>query len=379
MKVGEPMKIYNKNEWLIKMPVNPHAIIQGDNQRVLEDLHHHYMGRVSCIYIDPPYNNGEEYNYYSDSTTHQEWLLKMRSTLTKLKPFLKEDGSIWISIDDGEMHYLKVLCDEVFGRKCFVTTIVWQQRNTRENRKAFSNNHEYILVYSPNPDAYKKKRNLLPITDAILSRYDNPDNDPRGPWQSITANVQDGHAVASQFYEIIAPNGKKHNPPKGRCWVFNQDRMEREIAANNIWFGRDGNGVPRIKKFIANSNKGVVPETLWLSSFVGTNKDAKTHLHKLHIFETALFDTPKPESLIRAILEIATNEGEIVLDAFLGSGTTASTAHKLHRNYIGIEYNKRTCEYVVARMKKVISGEKGGISKSINWQGGDECDYVLWD
>ena len=372
------IKVYNKKDWLSNASANPHAIIQGDNLLVLEDLHQVFDGRISCIYIDPPYNNGEEYKFYSDSVSHQEWLTKMRLVLTKLKPFLKNNGSIWISIDDGEMHYLKVLCDEVFGRKCFVTTIIWQQRNTRENRKAFSNNHEYILVYSPNPEAFKKRRNLLPITDEILSRYDNPDNDPRGPWQSVTANVQDGHAVVSQFYVITAPNGKKHNPPKGRCWVYNQERMQREIDAGNIWFGKDGNGVPRIKKFIATSNKGVVPETLWLSSFAGTNKDAKTHLQKLHIFDAALFDTPKPESLLKPIIEISTKEGEIVLDAFLGSGTTVSTAHKLGRQYIGIEFNSRTCKYVVERMKKVIAGEKGGISKIVDWQGGGDCDLIKW-
>lgn len=373
------IKTLSKKSWLKNASDSPHVIIQGDNLNVLKDLHCFYDGHVSCIYIDPPYNNGEEYKYYSDSASHREWLKNMRLVLTDLKPFLKDDGSIWISIDDGEMHYLKVLCDEVFGRKCFVTTIIWQQRNTRENRCAFSKNHEYILVYSPNPEGFKKRRNLLPITAEILSRYNNPDNDPRGPWQSVTANVQDGHAVASQFYEITAPNGKKHNPPKGRCWVYNQERMQREIDEGNIWFGKDGNGVPRIKKFIESSTKGVVPETLWLSSFAGTNKDAKTHLKKLHIFDTALFDTPKPELLLKSIIEISTKEGEIVLDAFLGSGTTVSTAHKLGRKYIGIECNVKTCKYIVERIKEVIDGEQGGISKIVNWQGGGECDFVKWE
>jgi len=367
-----------KTEWLRDVDKNPNAVINGDNICVLNDLHQSFDGCVSCIYIDPPYNNGEKYKYYNDAHSHDEWMKKMRLILVSLKPFLKEDGSIWISIDDGEVHYLKVLCDEVFGRKSFVSTVIWQQRNTRENRKALSNNHEYILVYSPNPNAFRKKRNLLPVSEEVISRYDNPDNDPRGSWQSITANVQDGHAVASQFYEIVAPNGKRHNPPKGRCWVYNKQRMAKEIASNNIWFGRDGNGVPRIKKFLANSNKGIVPETLWLSSFAGTNKDAKTHLHQLQIYDSALFDTPKPELLIKRIIEIASNKGEIIMDAFLGSGTTVSTAHKLGRHYIGIECNKDTCDYVIERMKKVVDGEKGGISKDINWKGGGAFDLVLW-
>lgn len=370
------MKLIGFSEWLSRSDRSPHVIFKGDNIEILQHLHASYDNSVSCIYIDPPYNNGEKYTFYDDDVSHEMWLDQMESVLRELKPLLKEDGSIWISIDDGEMHYLKVLCDNVFGRKSFVTTIVWQQRNTRENRKAFSNNHEYILVYSLNPIAFKKKRNLLPITDDVLERYSNPDNDPRGPWQSVTANVQDGHAVASQFYEIIAPNGKVHTPPPGRCWIYNQERMNNEIAAGNIWFGKDGNGVPRVKKFISDRMKGIVPETLWLASFVGTNKDAKTHLRKLKIYDEKLFDTPKPETLIGQIIEIASNPGEIVMDVFLGSGTTVSAAHKLGRSYIGIEKELTTCTYILERMKQVISGERGGISKKTHWSGGGEFFFV---
>lgn len=373
------MKTMDYTEWLISSDDSPHVIFKGDNIDILRGLHLKYNNSVSCIYIDPPYNNGEKYAFYDDSASHELWLVQMETVLEELKPFLKDDGSIWISIDDGEMHYLKILCDKIFGRKSFVTTIVWQQRNTRENRKAFSNNHEYILVYSPNPDAFKKKRNLLPITSEVLERYSNPDNDPRGPWQSVTANVQDGHAVASQFYEVVAPNGKVHNPPPGRCWIYNQERMQREIEAGNIWFGKDGNGVPRVKKFVSDRMKGIVPETLWLSAFVGTNKDAKTHLRKLKIYDEKLFDTPKPETLIGQIIEIASNPNELVMDVFLGSGTTISAAHKLGRSYIGIEKEGDTCSYVVERMKQVVNGEQGGISKRVGWSGGGECHYVEFD
>lgn len=370
------MQTINFSDWLNSSNNDPHVIFNGDNIEILRKLHCKYDNSVSCIYIDPPYNNGEKYTFYDDDASHDKWLTQMKDILLELKPFLLNDGSIWISIDDGEMHYLKVLCDSIFGRKSFVTTVVWQQRNTRENRKAFSNNHEYILVYSPNPDAFKKKRNLLPMTDEVLGRYSNPDNDPRGPWQSVTANVQDGHAVPSQFYEIVAPNGKIHNPPPGRCWIYNQERMLNEIKLGNIWFGKDGNGVPRVKKFVSKTANGIVPETLWLSSFVGTNKDAKTHLRKLKIYDKQLFDTPKPETLIGQIIEIASNPGELVMDAFLGSGTTASAAHKLGRNYIGIEKEQPTCTYIVERMKQVIGGEQGGISKKSNWHGGGDFQYI---
>ena len=363
--------------WKKEYSENPRVVFNGDNIDVLKRLHEIYDKQVSCIYIDPPYNNGEKYAYYSDVQSHDKWLKQMEKVLRELKPFLKNDGSLWISIDDGEMHYLKVLCDTVFGRRSFVTTLIWQQRNTRENRKAFSNNHEYILVYSPNPELFKKKRNLLPITKDVLSRYHNPDNDPRGPWQSVSANVQDGHAVESQFYDIVAPNGKVHTPPNGRCWIYNKERMTKEISQGNIWFGDDGNGVPRVKKFLKDRPNGVVPETLWLSSFVGTNKDAKTHLKALKIYDKNLFDTPKPETLIGQIIEIATNENELVMDAFLGSGTTVSAAHKLNRNYIGIESEHKTCDYVIKRMEQVVSGEKGGISKKANWSGGGIFQFVV--
>ncbi len=214
-----------KSELLKNKSMHGHTIVQGDNISVLTDMAKNHAKTVDCVYIDPPYNNGEMYSFYQDRISHNEWLSYMEKVISLLKVVLKDNASLWISIDDGEMHYLKVLCDEIFGRDKFITTIVWQQRNTRENRKTFSNNHEYILVYSPSPNKFKKRRNLLPITEEILERYANPDNDPRGPWQSITANVQAGHAVPSQFYEITAPNGKKHNPPQGRCWVFNQHIM----------------------------------------------------------------------------------------------------------------------------------------------------------
>jgi adenine-specific DNA-methyltransferase len=344
-------------------------LIYGDNIEVLDLLSKKYSGLVKCIYIDPPYNNGEQYTHYNDNKSHEQWLDEIIETLGKLAPLLSEDGSIWISIDDSEVHYLKVAADKVFGRKNFLTTIIWQHRTTRENRKVFSNNHEYILVYARNPEKFKLSRNLLPATPEILARYKNPDNDPRGPWQSISAHVQAGHAVKSQFYEIVAPNGKKHTPPNGRCWVYTKERMEQEIRNNNIWFGKDGNGVPRIKKFLSEKKIGVTPETLWLGSDVGTTNTAKKHL--LSLFpEKPVFDTPKPEQLIKRILEIATNEGDLVLDAYLGSGTTTAVAHKMNRKYIGIEIGSHILDIAVPRMQKVINGEGGGISKDVGWTGG---------
>ena len=344
-------------------------IIHGDNNNVLNCLKSSFEGKIKCIYIDPPYNNGEKYHHYNDQDSHQNWLNGISATLKLLKPFLTKDGSIWISIDESEMHYLKVAADNIFGRINFVSTIVWQQRTTRENRSIFSNNHEYILVYCINPVEFKKSRNLSPITEDILKRYKNPDNDSRGVWQSVSVNVQDGHAVKSQFYKVIAPNGKEHLPPNGRCWIYNEFRMKEEISKNNIWFGKDGNGVPRVKKFLNDTQKGLTPETLWLAEISGTNKKAKKHL--LELFPTnKVFDTPKPEQLIRQILNIATKEGDTVLDCYLGSGSTISAAHKLNRKYVGIEKGNHILGLVVERMKQVIQGEKGGISKTVHWKGG---------
>lgn len=362
-----------KPEYSYGINKSGNLIIHGDNCIITEMLYEKYRGKVKCIYIDPPYNNGESYTHYEDSLEHEVWLENMENILFSLKPLLHQDGSIWISIDDSEMHYLKVLCDKIFGRKNFITTIVWQHRTTRENRKVFSNNHEYILVYAIDPIKFKAVRNQLPSTETVLSRYKNPDNDPRGLWQSISLNVQAGHAVRSQFYEIVAPNGKRHNPPNGRCWIYNQDKMKKEMEENNIWFGIDGNGVPRRKKFLSNSSKGITPETLWLANEVGTTKKAKKHM--LNMFpDNPVFDTPKPEELIKRIIDIATNKGDLVLDAFLGSGTTAAVAHKMNRYYIGIERENHIFDIVCNRLKMVVDGEDGGISNQVNWTGGGGFD-----
>jgi adenine-specific DNA-methyltransferase len=192
-------------------------------------------------------------------------------------------------------------------------------------------------------------------------------------------SVQAGHAVESQFYSIKSPTGKKHNPPKGRCWIYNEERMLQEIANNNIWFGSDGNGVPRLKKFLANSKIGVVPETLWNDNFAGTTKDAKQELLALDIYDEDVFDTPKPERLLYRIMQIATKENDLILDCFMGSGTTAAVAHKFGRYYIGIDIDERTFKYAYERLKRVCQGENGGISSEIGWTGGDNCETCKWN
>ena len=355
-------------------------LIKGNNKDILPELVGEFGGKVKCVYIDPPYNNGDSYHYYNDNISETSWLKDISYVLMYLKMLLTKDGSIWISIDDSEMAYLKVAADKVLGRENFAGTIVWQQRKTRENRAVFSCNHEYILVYAKDIKKFKKSRNLLPVgEDFINSKYKNPDNDPRGPWQSISASVQAGHAVPSQFYTIVSPAGIEFNPPKGRCWAYNEERMKKEIANGNIWFGLEGLNAPRIKKFLSTAKIGLTPQTLWAGDDFGTTDSAKKHLLSLFPHQKKVFDTPKPEELIRQILEIATNEGDLVLDSYLGSGTTLAVAHKLKRNYIGIEIGEQMTELVVNRLKSVIMGEKGGISDISNWQGGGDFAYFIFD
>lgn len=350
-------------------PAADNWLIQGDNLDALKALLPFHAGRVKCIYIDPPYNTRSAFEHYDDNLEHSQWLSMMAPRLELLRELLAEDGSIWVSIDDNEGHYLKVLMDEVFGRGNFVTTIAWQQRTTRENRKVFSANHEYLHVFAKDYAKFAAARNDLPLTEEVRARYKNPDEDPRGAWQSVSANAQAGHATPSQFYDLVAPNGKLHRLPQGRCWLYTRERMEEEIAKGNIWFGNSGNGVPRVKKFLVDVSAGLTPDTLWPATDVGTNDLAKKHLKALFA-DGELFDTPKPESLIKRIFDIATNPGDLVLDSFLGSGTTAAVAHKMGRRYIGIEMGEHAHTHCLPRLQKVIAGEQGGISKAVDWQGG---------
>jgi adenine-specific DNA-methyltransferase len=346
-------------------------LIHGDNLLALKALEQDFTGEVKCVFIDPPYNTGSAFAQYDDGVEHSIWLSLMRDRLTILKTLMRPDGSIWVSMDDNEVHYLKVLMDELFGRANFVGNIIWEKRTTRENRRVFSFNHDHILVYAKEFALFRAQRNPLPLSKEVLSRYKNPDDDPRGPWQSVSVNAQAGHATASQFYELTAPNGKKHSHPKGRCWLYTQQRMQEEIEAGNIWFGATGNNVPRAKKFLeSQKGKGLTPETIWTAEDASTNDKAKKHLKQ--IFPDGVrFDTPKPEALVERVLHIATNVGDLVLDSFLGSGTTAAVAQKMRRRWIGIELGEHALECCVPRMKKVVDGvESGGISNAVDWEGG---------
>lgn len=351
-------------------PANENMLIHGDNLIALRALEQDYAGRIKCIYIDPPYNTGSAFDYYDDGLEHSIWLSMMKPRLQILWRLLEEDnGSIWISIDDKEQAYMRVLCDELFGRENFISQIVWQKRYSRENREAIGDVHEYIIVYAKNPIKFKENRNLVPMSEQQAKVYKNPNNDPKGRWRTIPITAQAGHATPSQFYTIVTPSGKKFDPPAGNCWRFTEARYNELVKEGRIYFGKDGNSQPTTIRYLSEV-PGVAPWTWWPSDEVGHTDSAKKEI--LALFgKDNIFDTPKPETLIERILHIASNRGDLVLDSFLGSGTTAAVAHKMGRKYIGIEMGEHAYTHCKVRLDKVINGDDdGGITKTTNWQGG---------
>lgn len=347
-------------------------IIKGNNMIALHSLKKRFAGKVKLIYIDPPYNTGKDSFNYNDHFNHSSWLTFMKNRLEVALELLSDEGTIWMSIDDSESHYLKVLADGIFGRENFLNEVIWQRAYAPVNlKKTFSRSHDAILVYAKN-NSSEKELNKLPRDEVASSRYKNPDNDPRGVWQSDNLSV--GPAVESNIYEIITPSGRSVYPPEGYSWRLNRERLDEFIKDNRIWFGEDGNNVPRIKRFLSEVKDGVVAQTLWTYKEVGHNQDAKKEIKNL--FEgQAVFGTPKPEKLIQRIIQLGSNEGDLVLDFFMGSATTQAVAHKMNRQYIGVEQMDYIETVAVERLKKVINGEQGGISKDVDWQGGGSFVY----
>lgn len=326
--------------------------ISGDNMDALQHLVKSYGGKVKVIYIDPPYNTGSDGFVYNDrfnftadelakrldvsreraerilsmtrrgSASHAAWLTFMLPRLSFARNLLTDNGVIFISIDDNEQANLKKLCDEVFGEECFVAQFIWEKRKTRENRSSISIRHDYVLCYVKDIELLEDSLGLEIMTKAALSRYKNPDNDPKGPWTSVPAIAQAGHGTKSQFYTFVAPNGKSYNLPSGSCWRMTLEKMNEAVAQNKIWFGSDGNGVPRIKKYLSEGKQGLTPESIISSEKGGTNDSAKREIVELFNGK-AVFETPKPVELIRHILSMTLGENVTVLDFFGGSSTTA--------------------------------------------------------
>ena len=359
-------------------------LVQGDNLVALKALLPYYRGQVKCIYIDPPYNTGNEGWVYNDNVNspiikdwlgkavgkeaedfsrHDKWLCMMYPRLKLLAQFLRQDGAIFISLDDNEISSLRLMLDEVFGGQNFVAHIIWEKRKSRENRRAFSFNHDFVLIYARNKQAFEEGRNLLPLSADVIARYKNPDADPRGPWQSISALAQAGHATASQFYTLTTPSGKKLNPPKGNCWRYTEKRMTEAIHEGRIWFGKTGENVPRIKRYLSeNPDDGLTPETIWTAAEVSTNDEAKKDLIEM-LPNSVVFDNPKPVPLIVRILQIATKPGDIIIDSFAGSGTTGHAVLKLNqqdkgkRHFIQVEMESKIAKDITAeRLKRAAIG-----------------------
>lgn len=341
-------------------------VIQGDNLLALRALMPLYAGRVKCIFIDPPYNTQSAFEHYDDKLEHSQWLSMMYPRLVLLRDLLSENGSIWITIDDNESHYLKVLMDEVFGRKNFIANIVWQKKYAVKSDSEFlSESHDHILIYAKSK--IKINLNRLPRTDSQDARYKNQDNDPRGPWTS--GPLQRNEARDYAIYPIFSPTGKEHWPPKGTSWRYTKDKLSELISENRIWFGATGNNVPRLKRFL-NEVSDTIPATTWWDYAESGHNDEARREAKLLQDDDNLFSTPKPERILKKIITMGSNPGDLVLDSFLGSGTTAAVAHKMGRRYIGIEMGEHAKTHCIPRLQKVIEGEQGGISQSVEWQGG---------
>jgi adenine-specific DNA-methyltransferase len=346
-------------------------LIKGDNLLALKALEAEFTGKVKCIYIDPPYNTGNAFEHYDDGLEHSLWLNLMKHRLVILRNLLREDGSIWISIDDDESHYLKVLCDEIFGRVNFVANVIWEKKFSPQNdAKWLSDSHDHILVYAKNKEIFRP--NLLPRTEEMDKRYKNPDNDPRGPWTSGDLSVKT--YSKNTDYPSTTPAGKIFNPPSGYSWRVSITKYQEMLSEKRIWFGKEGFSSPRIKRFLSEVQSGSISKTIWQRDEVGDNQDAKREVKAFN--DTEVFATPKPERLIERILTLASNPDDLILDSFLGSGTTAAVAHKMGRRWMGIELGEHCDTHCVPRLQKVIDGtDQGGISKAMSWTGGGGFKY----
>jgi len=341
-------------------------LIQGDNLDALKALLPYYKGAVKCIYIDPPYNTRSAFEHYDDNLEHSQWLAMIYPRLVLLRDLLAEDGSIWVSIDDNEGHYLKVVMDEVFGRKNFIANVIWRKNYApKSSAKHFSQDHDHILVYAkisadwiPNPMPRRADQDEV---------YKNPDNDARGRWRPDNLSARNPYSLGK--YPVTTPSGRViDGPPAGRYWAVSYEKMRALDADNRIWWGKDGNNIPSLKRFLSEVKQGRVPQTYWPYEEVGHTQDAKKEI--VSLFAGDVFGTPKPEQLLKRVVEIATAPDDLVLDSFLGSGTTAAVAQKMGRRWIGIEMGGHAETHCKPRLDKVIAGEQGGVSEAVGWTGG---------
>ena len=353
-------------------PSAENMLIHGDNLLALKALEQEYAGQVKCIYIDPPYNTGSAFEQYDDNLEHSIWLNLMYARLKCFKNLLHETGTIWISLDDNEAHYLKIACDEVFGRKNFIADVAWEKSDSpRMDAKLFSSRYDHTLVYAKNIDSVEI--NQVRTTETP-EHYNKVDTDGRRyylkPLRAMGKNDA-REARPNLYYAMIAPDGTEVFPVRtdGSDGNWRWSKVKVEDNPQLIEWVAGKNGWSPYYKIYADEHSTRPPETLWSFQDAGSNRTSKQEIKALFQDEKS-FDTPKPEKLIERILTISTKEKDLVLDSFLGSGTTAAVAHKMGRRYIGIELGDHCYTHCKPRLDKVIDGEQGGISKSVNWQGG---------
>ncbi|MFZ2493212.1 MAG: site-specific DNA-methyltransferase [Thermoanaerobaculia bacterium] len=346
-------------------------LIFGDNLLALKALEQEFTGKVRCVYIDPPYNTGSAFEHYDDGIEHSLWLSLMRDRLELLRRTLRNDGSIWINIDDNEGHYLKVLLDEVFGRRNFVATVIWQKLHARNNSaQFFSADHDFILVYAKEIESWR--RNKVGRTEASDADFWNPDSDPRGDWRRSDLTASKSYADGK--YEVTGPHGDVFAPRANRWWSISRETFYGLAADNRLWWGKTGKTFPFRKRFRSELGE-LVPTTVWSHEEVGNNREAKQEVTRI-FGRDDIFSTPKPERLLQRIIHIASDPGDIVLDSFAGSGTTGAVAHKMGRRWIMVELGEHAKTHIVPRLRKVVDGtDAGGITEAVDWKGGGGFRY----
>ena len=344
-------------------------LIHGDNLLALKALEQEFAGKVKCVFIDPPYNTGSAFEHYDDGIEHSLWLSLMRDRLEVIRNLLSEDGSLWITIDDNEAHYLKVLCDEVFGRVNFVANVVWQKKYTVANdAKWLAENHDHVLVYASNTMDWRPYR--LERSSAMDDRYRNPDNHPKGPWKATPLYAKRTGSEREQQFSFQFKNGSVWSPPRGTSPRFPAETLRRMDDNDEIWFGTDGTANPSRKTFLSELKiAGPPAPTVWLHSDAGNTHQARDESKAFNPNDP--FATPKPERLLERILEVSSLPGDLVLDSFAGSGTTGAVAHKMGRRWIMVELGEHCDTHIVPRLRKVIDGaDPGGVTEATGWKAG---------
>lgn len=372
----DPAKSYHSSHLVTENDIFDNRLVFGDNLLALKALEQEFAGKVKCVFIDPPYNTGSAFTHYDDGLEHSIWLGLIRDRLEVIKRLLSEDGSLWITIDDNECHYLKVLCDEVFGRTNFVSSVIWEKTTSaRNDAQLFSSDHDHLLVFCKNIQYFSLNR--LDRTESSNKAYKNLDGDPRGAWREIDYKcAKSADERPNLYYPIRHPiTGEAIFPRRDRVWAYGQQENERHIRENLLWWGKTGNySLPKLKKFQSDAPAGLVPRTLWFAEDVDQTRTAKKEMKDL--FPEDPFATPKPERLLNRIIHIATNPGDLVLDSFAGSGTTGAVAHKMGRRWIMVELGEHCHTHIIPRLQKVIDGiDQGGISRTVGWQGGGGFRY----